>query len=239
MDKLKQWIGLTLVAVLAVLAAGWFLLIAPKRADASALRVENAAQTANNAGLRSSLAVLKAQAKNEPADEAKLAKVAAKIPDNPALPALIRALDKAAASTGIDLISLAPGAPTALALAAPATVTPTAPIAAGAPAVVGTTPLAAGSRPAPVGGGGTVASIPVTLNVKGTYFQALEFVDALEALTRAFKVAGLAVAPAESTPGASSGVGPSNKVSVTVTGTVYMAVGRLPVAPVSIPKTGK
>jgi Tfp pilus assembly protein PilO len=233
MDKLKQWIAFTAVGVLAVLAAGWFLLVAPKRTDASALRAEDATQTSTNAGLRTTLAMLKAQAKNEPAEEAKLAKVAAKIPDNPALPALIRALDKASASTGIDLVSLSPGVATALAPPVATAVVPTAPSAAGATAAT------AGSRPVTAVGSGTVASIPITLNIKGTYFQALEYIDALEGLTRAFKVSGLTVAPADATPTSSGVVITTDKLSINVTGTVYMAAGRLPVGAVTIPKTGK
>ena len=51
---------------------------------------------------------------------AKLAAVAAKIPDNPALPNLIRALTTASKSTGVELVTLTPGTPTAAAVPAAA-----------------------------------------------------------------------------------------------------------------------
>ncbi len=55
--------------------------------------------------------MLKAQAKDLPKQQARLAAVAAKIPDNPALPALIRALTKAADEANVELVSLAPAPP--------------------------------------------------------------------------------------------------------------------------------
>ena len=35
MDKAKQWIALAAVAVIAILAAGWFLVVSPKRSEAA------------------------------------------------------------------------------------------------------------------------------------------------------------------------------------------------------------
>ena len=90
MDKLKQWVALTLLGCLAIAAAGWFLLVSPKRSEAAELRAQTESQEATNAKLRNELQVLKAQAKDLPKEQAKLAAVAAKIPDNPALPGLVR-----------------------------------------------------------------------------------------------------------------------------------------------------
>ena len=113
MDKLKQWIVLTVVGCMAVLAAGWFLLISPKKAEAADLVAQTASQEATNDGLRTQLEVLKAQAKDLPKKQAELARVQAKIPDDPALPTLIRALTGAAADAGVELVSVTPGAPVA------------------------------------------------------------------------------------------------------------------------------
>ncbi|MDP9436510.1 MAG: type 4a pilus biogenesis protein PilO, partial [Actinomycetota bacterium] len=118
MDKLNQWIALTVVGCLAVLAGGWFLLVAPQRAEAEALRAQAAAQDGTNSTLRTKLAVLKAQAKDLPKKQAELAAVAAKIPGGPELPALIRALDAASADAGVDLMTIAPGAPVPVGAAA-------------------------------------------------------------------------------------------------------------------------
>jgi Tfp pilus assembly protein PilO len=228
MDKLKQWVALTLVGVLAVLAAGWFLLIAPKRSDAEAISAETATQDTRNASLRTALAVLKAQAKAEPAQVAKLAAISAKIPDNPALPALIRNLDKISASTGVDLISLSPSPPSSIA----------APVAPATPVAPGGTPVAAG-QPAVSAASGTLQSIGVSLTINGSYFQALEFIDGLEGLSRAFKVTGLTVTPAPAQATTNARPLAKNAVAMTVTGTVFLAAGATPLAPVTVPKPGK
>jgi Tfp pilus assembly protein PilO len=224
MDKLKQWVALTLVGVLAVLAAGWFLLIAPKRSDAEAISAETATQDTRNASLRTALAVLKAQAKAEPAQVA----ISAKIPDNPALPALIRNLDKISASTGVDLISLSPSPPSSIA----------APVAPATPVAPGGTPVAAG-QPAVSAASGTLQSIGVSLTINGSYFQALEFIDGLEGLSRAFKVTGLTVTPAPAQATTNARPLAKNAVAMTVTGTVFLAAGATPLAPVTVPKPGK
>ena len=80
MEKRKQWVALTVVAVLAVLGAGWFLLVAPKHANAAALRQQAAEQQVTNHQLVNQLAVLRAQQKALPAELTKIAAVGVKIP---------------------------------------------------------------------------------------------------------------------------------------------------------------
>ena len=176
MDKMKQWIALTVVGALAILAAGWFLVVSPKRSHASELRTQASEQERANAQLQTQLATLKAQAKALPAQQAKLAAVAAKIPNNSALPTLVRALNDAADNVGVELVSVAPGPVTAVA---------TAPAAAVTTAASGTAAVPAASSAV-----GALQSIPMTLNVVGGYFQVAEFLDRLESLQRAFKVTG-------------------------------------------------
>ena len=112
MDRVKQWVALAVAVSLGVLAAGWFLLVQPKNAEAADLRAQAEQQVSANAAMRTHLAVLKAQARDLPKQEAKLARVSEKIPDNPALPALIRALAGASDASGVEFLSLTPGAPT-------------------------------------------------------------------------------------------------------------------------------
>lgn len=221
MDKLQQWVALTLVGALAVLAAGWFLLVSPKRADAATLRAQAQEQASKNAALETQLVTLKAQAKDLPKQQAKLAAVSAKIPDVRAMPALIRALTKAAADADVELVSLTPG-PTA-AGAGVGLATPVAPVvpAAGAPA----------AGPA-VGGGaasaaGQLASVPLTLNVVGGYFQVEQFMSDVENLPRALRVSNLALVPGANPvkPKSSGSVDSGRVLSATVTGQVFVATG--------------
>jgi Tfp pilus assembly protein PilO len=229
-DKVKQWVALSLVGVVAVLAAGWFLLVAPKRSEASDLAGQAATAEASNAALRLKLAGLKADQKDLPAQQAELAAVAAKIPDNPALPLLIRALNKAADAAGVELISLSPSNPTAV---GPATSTSTTPVA--APVAKGsaaseTTPVVPKAVPA---GPPPMSSIAVTLNVVGGYYQIETFLDSVEQLTRAMKVTTLSVvpgsnplkvvAPTGGAMAAAPSVDDGRVLSATITGNVYMA----------------
>jgi Tfp pilus assembly protein PilO len=228
MDKLKQWVALTVVACVAIVAAGWFLLIAPKRGEAAELRAQAEEQVAANAKLDGQLQVLKAQAKDLPKEQAKLAAVTAKIPSDPALPSLIRALVEAADGTGVELVSVTPGAPSLL--EAPA---PVAPVEAedaaaqqgpGAAGSKGTSAAAAPSSPA-----GQLAGIPVSVNVVGEYFELQQFFSAVEELTRAIRVESLQMTPGES-PAATNpdadAVAEGRRLTATVNGFAYMAAHR-------------
>ena len=161
-----------------------------------------------NAALTTQLTMLKAQAKDLPRQQAKLAAVAAKIPDNPAVPALLRALDKAADSADVELVSVAPSEP--------------APVQA-----VGSTPAAAAPGAAPAGAAGGLSSITLTFNVVGGYFQVESFLDHLEGLTRAMKVTSFTLAPGSNPvkPGAgSTSTADSGKVLTgAITSQVYLA----------------
>lgn len=233
MEKLKQWVVLTVAACVAIAAAGWFLLISPKRSEAADLRTQAAEQLRTNNKLENELQVLKAQAKDLPKEQAKLAAVAAKIPDNPALPGLIRSMLEAATESGVELVSLTPGepqlvqaaagTPAAPAPAAPAAgqQTPTAPAAgAAAPA----TPAAPTPGPA-----GQLATIALSVNVVGDYFEVQQFMAAVEELTRAVRVENFSmipgVAPTEQ-EGESSAVEDGRSLSATISGYVYMAANR-------------
>ncbi|MCA1712961.1 MAG: type 4a pilus biogenesis protein PilO [Actinobacteria bacterium] len=225
MDKLKQYVVLTVIGSLAILALGYNFLVSPKKAEANDLRTQTASQVSANAQLQTQLTVLKAQAKDLPKQQAKLAAVAARIPDNPALPALIRALTAAASSAAVELVSVTPGQPAA----------PAAPAA--APAVASGT--AGAARPAAAAGGtaGTLASIPLALNVVGGYFQVEQFVANLENLPRSLRISGLTLAPGANPVKKSSrtSVDDGKSLTTTITGQVFMAANRPAATPVTVP----
>lgn len=233
MDKMKQWVALTVLAALAVAAGGWFLLVSPKRGEAAELRAQTATQEATNATLRTELQVLQAQAKELPKKQADLARVAAKIPEHPALPALIRALTAASTSAGVEFVSLTPGAPAPVVVAAPTPVAP--PPGAAAPATPATPAAPAAAAPAPAGG--TLTAIPVTIAVVGDFFQVEQFVAGLESLPRALRVTDVAVTPGAS-PTAQQAAGAAldgRSLTSTITGQVFLTAGAAPVTPVVAP----
>jgi Tfp pilus assembly protein PilO len=226
MEKVKQYVVFTVLGCLVVMAAGWFLLVSPKRTHAAELRDQAATQVSANAELETKLAMLKAQAKDLPKQQAKLAAVAGKIPDNPALPALVRALTTAATSAGVELVSLTPSAPAVVGAAAPAAA-PVAPAAGARPAA----PRAASAA------AGQLAQIPVTLNVVGGYFQVEQFVAALENLPRSMRVTALTMAPGTNPLKTTTGtpVDDGRSLATTITAQVFMAANRPPATAVTVP----
>ena len=216
MDKLKMYVAFTVLGCLMVLAAGWFLLVSPKRSQVAQLETQAAGQVSSNAILSTQLANLKAKAKDLPKQKARLAAVAAKIPDNPALPALIRALSTAADAAGVELVTVTPGPPTA--------VVATATGAAGAPAAPG----APGSAAAASG----LSQIPLTLNLAGGYFQVEQFVANLENLPRSMRITNLTMTPGANPmkPTAAGTPDDGHVLTATVTGTVFMAGAAAPAA---------
>ena len=234
MDKLKQWVALTVVGCLGIMAVGWFLLVSPKRTEAAEVREQAVSQEATNAGLRTKLDVLKAQAKDLPKKQADLARVAAKIPDNPGLPSLIRALTAASTTAGVELVSVVPKPPVAGAGAAAGAAAPVAAApAAAAPAAAA--PAAGAPAPAPASAG-SLASIPLDINVVGGYFEVAQFVAALENLPRALRVTNLKIAPGVSpTVKDKPSTADGRSLTTTITGSVYMAANRPAATPVVAP----
>jgi len=234
MEKMRQWSILTAVGVIAVMAAGWFLLVSPQRSHASDLQSQAASQQSANDGLRARVAQLEAQKKGLPAQQRLLDEIAAKIPASPELPALIRQLSTAAEAAGVDLVTLAPTAPapvTVTAPAAPATSTGTT----STTDTAATTGTPAATPAAPVS---SLFQIPVTVTVRGTYFNLTSFFRNVEKLNRAMQVPQWKIAPAEgggpSTSGdaAAANAAPSDQLTATLNTIVFESpVAAAPVTP--------
>jgi Tfp pilus assembly protein PilO len=195
MEKMRQWSILTGVAVVAVFALGWFLLVSPQRSHAASLRSQAASQQSANATLQAQVSQLEQQKKDLPAQQRVLAQIATKIPSNPELPALIRQLSAAAQGAGVDLVSMAPSPPalvTSVASTSAATLT-------------GTT--ASGTTPAAHAKASPLAQIPLSIQVQGSYFNLESFFAAAEKLSRAMLVTQFSMTPAG---GAGSGSAPAS-----------------------------
>jgi Tfp pilus assembly protein PilO len=186
MTRIQQWLAGTVIAVLAIVAAGWFVAIAPQKHKASSLTSQASQQEQSNDGLRNRLTALTAQMSAVPAEEASVAAIAAKIPADPELPSYVRALSTIASQTGVELVSIAPGVPTAV-VAAAATVAPTP--AASASASASAAPVAAAPAPA------SLQAISIGVDVQGGYFQIQQFTAALQRLARSTVVTSLSIAP--------------------------------------------
>ena len=220
MSVTRKWSALAVVLVLAILAAGWFLLVSPKRGEAADLQQQAADQQSANAKLVSELNELKQQQAELPQQRAELAVMRKQIPDNPALPTLIRNLTEAGRKVGVSINTMAPAVP--VAVVTPAATTPVASTSTsttstsssdsssssssttsssdssstgssstGSSSTTGTTTPTTPTTAAP-----TLYQVPLTLAVSGSYFELEQFVNKLEGLRRSFLVSGFTLAPA-------------------------------------------
>ncbi|HEV2889950.1 MAG TPA: type 4a pilus biogenesis protein PilO [Frankiaceae bacterium] len=225
MTKLRQLWLLTALASVAILAGGYFLLVSPKAGKAASLRDEAETQQQANTRLRAQIAQLNRQKKDLPRQQAELQKFAAKIPNNPALPALIRSLSDAADNAGANLYSMSPSTPTLVAATVPTT----------AGATTGAKTAAAPATPALL----PIAQIPIALNVVGSYSEVSQFLSEIEGLPRAFLVTSIALTQGDESPSAEKveKIGSSkiydDLVTLKVTGQLYMTTKAAPVAPVT------
>jgi Tfp pilus assembly protein PilO len=143
--------------------------------------------------------VLKAQAQDLPKQEAFLAQIRRQLPDNPALPTLIRNLTSAAGKSGVELTSLTPELP--VAVLAPVAVV-AAPTATTAPADEGSAaPAPVAAPPAP-----TLYQVPITVKTSGSYFETEQFLNKLEGLKRSFLVTGFSLKSVAPVPGEPAGL---------------------------------
>lgn len=185
MTRSRIWTLGTAAVVVIVLAAGWFLLVQPTRAEAAAIKEQTVSQQTANAELVRKIENLKVLAQDVPAQEAKLAKLRQRIPAQPGLPSFIRELSSIASSSNVVLVSMAPAEPAALTVPTPTTT---------APAADGSTPpqgeVTLGSTTET-----SVNFIQAQVTVSGGYFNTEQFFTKMEKLQRAFLVTGFSIQP--------------------------------------------
>ena len=209
MTDTRKWSAAAVVLIAAIFAASWFLLVSPKRGEAADLRAQTASQEDANARLQQQIQVLMAQQQDLPKQRAKLAELRTQIPDNPALPSLIRDLTAAGRKVGVSIDSMAPAVPVAM-VAAPVT----APIASAGGSAAGTTASAPAAPAAPPS---TLYQVPLNLNVTGSYFELEQFLNKLEGLQRSLLVTGFNIGEA-SGEDASDG-----DLTITLNGRVFLS----------------
>jgi Tfp pilus assembly protein PilO len=217
MSAQRRWVIGTAIAVVVILAAGWFLLVKPQHAKVTDLHSQTAAQEQTNQTLTTKIAALQAEAKNNAQEQRILEKFVTQIPDTAAEPSLIRTLTQTAKGAGVDLVSITPGAP----------------IAVGAASSAATQSL--GSTAA---SGGSLFKLPLALQITGAYSNVESFFAGLEHLPRAFLVSSFTVAPATSGTGTAHELAP-DALTASVTTAVFYSTPSTTAAPTtSIPEGG-
>jgi Tfp pilus assembly protein PilO len=171
-NRTSRWsIGTALLCIL-LLAASWFLLISPRRADAADVRGQATTADGQAALLQTQIALLKTQFADLPKQKAELKAITAELPPGADVPALVRTLQSIAAQTGVSLDSISPGGPTVV--------------------------TATGAAATSVAGAGSLVRLPMDLVVTGEYFETSLFIKNLQSkITRSYLVTGIAVAPAQ------------------------------------------
>jgi Tfp pilus assembly protein PilO len=169
MTQTRKWGLATALAVVVILVAGWFLLIAPTRTEAANLTAEAADVEGQNQLLQTQIAALQQQQKQLPKMQSELAEMQRAMPPSPALPSLIRTLSDVAERSGVTLVSLTPSTPTST-----------------GPALAATAGTPAQTLPP-----GVVAYQDLQMLVSGGYFEMQQFLNQLERMERAILVTGV------------------------------------------------
>jgi Tfp pilus assembly protein PilO len=120
-NRTSRWsIGAALLCI-AVLAASWFLLINPRRAEAADIRTQAVSAQTQGAQLQVQVAELKAQFADLSKRRAELKAIKKQLPAKADIPALVRQLQTIANRSGVALDSITPAPPALLGGATAAT----------------------------------------------------------------------------------------------------------------------
>lgn len=221
----RRWSLLTAVLIVGILAASWFLLVSPKRSEAADLRGQATKQLASNDALVQKLNELKAQSLDLPKQKAQLALMRKQLPDNPALPTLIRDLTTAGKKVGVQVLSMRPGLPVPVVVAAPVLPVAAATDTGGTDSGTGSA-ADSGGTPAPVAPVAPAAPslymTPIALEVTGSYFEVEQFINRLEGMQRSFLLSGFTLKPGAPTTGSDT-TSISDGLSLSITGQVFLA----------------
>ena len=125
LSKSQLWISGTALVCAVIVLAGWFLLIAPKRAEAAELRDQTASAVQVNGQLEVRIEQLKADFAQLPQHKAELAAIKQAMPEDAQLATLTRDLTAMAAASGVTLMKIEPGAVTPMVTAVAPAAAPT------------------------------------------------------------------------------------------------------------------
>ena len=165
-----RWYAGAAAASVGILAAGYFLLVSPQQSSAADTTAQAGTVEQANVPAQHQIDVLKAQFKDLPTLQGQVAAIRTRIPQSPQEPTLLRTLAALAKSSGVTLVSISAQNP--------------APV---------TAPAATGAKST----GATLSSIPLTIEVKGTFANTRLFLTGIESMRRSMLVTSIDVSRAE------------------------------------------
>jgi Tfp pilus assembly protein PilO len=193
-----KWYAGAAAASVAVLGAGYFLLVSPQQTTAADIQAQTQTVVQQNLGTEQQIAALKAEFKDLPKLQSEVAAIRTKIPQTPNEPALIRAISQAAAKAGLTLESMQFQVPQAIVGGGAA-----------APTTAGTNSFSAP---------GQVSQVGVTMQMNGSFADTRLFLNSLESMQRAMLVTAVDI-----TRGGDTGTSAGSGLSTTLTARVFMA----------------
>ena len=194
MTETRKWVAGAVAVALLIVAASWFLLISPKRAEVADLNAQAESQESANSKLQMDLEILKQQNKELPEKQAELAVLKTQIPESAELPSYIREMEELGTESGISFTSLTPAAPTP----------------------VGAVATVDGALPPE-----TLASINVDMVLTGSYFEIVDFVNELETASRYTLLSGYTLT-SEGGEEAASTTGGQPDLTATLNARIYL-----------------
>ncbi|MDP8975670.1 MAG: type 4a pilus biogenesis protein PilO [Actinomycetota bacterium] len=181
----RRALAIGAAAAVAVIVLWYFVFWSPRNKALNQARERRQAAKQQETQLRTEIARLRGAQSQEPAKRARLEALRTAIPDDPKLAQFILDTNDAANRAGIDFISIAPQLPAPPAAGAGGATATTAPPGGGGATTTTTAAPAAGGQPAGTAGAGArPAEIRLTLQIRGGYFQVLDFLNRLDDLSR-------------------------------------------------------
>ncbi len=171
-------------AAVAVIALWYFVFWSPRSKALDQAKERRQAAQQQETQLRTEITRLRGAQNQEPAKLARLEALRTAIPEDPKLAQFILDVNDAANRSGIDFISIAPQLPAPPAPAAGGATATTAPAGGGGATTTTTAATAGGSQPSSAGAAARPAEIRLTLQIRGGYFQVLDFMNRLDDLSR-------------------------------------------------------
>lgn len=238
-SRTRLWALATAALCVLLLIGAYFLLISPKQAQAAALGEEREQVVQNNSTLEARIAQLKAEAVKQPQREAELAMIERQMTPLADTANLVRELDALADQSGVDLVTVTPAGAVALNEAGQAAATGTATTgtattgsgnsasgntgsgntASGSTATSGT--AAGGTGATQSASGSTLVALPMTIVVRGDYFETALFLKKVQTqLVRLMLVGNVTVATSD--PQAEVGGATNGIVDMTLAAQAYV-----------------
>ena len=213
MTKNRLWVIGSVVVMVAIVLAGWFLGIQPQLNSTAVSELQRQTMASTNASYAAQLAKLQADNKKLPELRSRLAVLTDSIPALTDSEGFVTEANQIASQTGVTITTFnftdaqryqpvvaLPAAPSTPAAAGGSTASPTpSPSATPSPTVTAA-PVAPAPGTPPVSNllinANNFAAIPVQITVRGTFAQALDFIKGMQTGGRLFLVTTISTTPA-------------------------------------------